>query len=82
MGKHQTILSETLKPKQPEFRKSVSETRRYKQIVDVLKDELALSVLSFAAFLAHQYESYLLTFQSEEPRIHLLYNSMSALLTS
>ena len=69
-------------PKQPEFKKSVSETRRYKQIVNVLKDELALSVLSFAAFLAHQYESYLLTFQSEEPRIHLLYNSMSTLLTS
>ena len=69
-------------PKQKEFKRSISETKRYKQIVELLKDDLAVLFMSFAAFLAHQYESYLLTFQSEEPRIHMLYNGMGSLLSS
>lgn len=71
----------TFLPKQKEFKQSIKETKRYKQIVEVLKDELALPYLSFTSFLANQYEGYLLKFQSEEPLIHMLHSGMSNLLT-
>ena len=69
-------------PKQKEFKQSVMGTKRYTQIIEVLQDDLALAYLSFAAFLSHQYESYLRNFQSEEPLIHMLYTGMTSLLTS
>ena len=57
----------TFFPKQKECKQTIKETKRYNQIVEVFEDELALSYLSFVTFLAHQYENYLLKFQSEEP---------------
>lgn len=69
-------------PKQKEFKKSVSPTKRYKQIVEILQDDLSLPYLSFVAFLSHQYEYFLLKFQSEEPLIHVLFNGMESLITA
>ena len=41
-----------------------------------------LPYLAFVIFLSNEYESYLLTFQSEKPLIHFLFHVMSTLLTN
>ena len=71
----------TFIPKQKEFKQTIKETKRYKQIVEVFENELTLPYLSFVTFLAHRYENYSLKFQSEEPLIHMLHSGMSSLLT-
>ena len=67
--------------KQKEFKQTIKETKRYKQIAEVFENELTLPYLSFVTFLAHRYEHYSLKFQSEEPLIHMLHSGMSSLLT-
>ena len=69
----------TFFPKQKEFKQTIREAKRYKQIVGVFENELALPYLSFVTFLAHRYENYLLKFQSEEPLIHMLHSDMNSL---
>lgn len=72
----------TFLPKQKEFKKSGKETKRYKNIVERLNDEMTLPYLAFVVSLSNEYESYLLTFQSEKPLIHMLFHGMSTLLTN
>ena len=69
-------------PKQKEFKSSIRETKRYKNIRTCLDDEMTLPYLSFVVFLAHEYESFLLTFQTGKPLIHMLYHGMSTLLSN
>ena len=38
--------------------------------------------LSFTVFLPHQYEAFLVTFQSGKPLIHMLFHGMMSLLTN
>ena len=76
----------TFLSKQKEFKQTIKETKRYRQIVEVFENELALPYLSFFIFLAHTYESYLLQFQSEELlhftwTVHMLHSGISSLLT-
>ena len=42
---------------------------------------LLLLYLSYVVFLANEYESFLLTFQTEKPLVHMLFYGMSTLLT-
>ena len=71
----------TFLPMQEEFKQTIKETKRYKQILEVFENEMTLPYLSFVTFLPHRYEIYLLKFQSEEPLIHMLHLDMSSLLT-
>ena len=69
-------------PKQKEFKSSIRETKRYKNIRTCLDDEMTLPYLSFVVFLAHEYVSFLLTFQTGKPLIHMLYHGTSTLLSN
>ena len=51
-------------PKKKKFKRSIKGTRWYESIVECLKDNMTLPYLSFTVFLAHQYETFLVTFQS------------------
>ena len=53
---------------------------RYKQIVENLKSEQTLSYLSFGSFVAQESERFLISCQSSEPLIHILYEGMCTLL--
>ena len=69
-------------PKQKEFKKYVKDTKRYKNIVERLKDEMTLPYLAFVVIVSNEYESYFITFQSEKPLIHMVFHGMSTLLTN
>ena len=71
----------TFLPKQKEFKQTIKEKKRYKQIIEVFENELALPYLSFVTFLTRGYERYLLKFHSEEPLIHVRHSGMSSLLS-
>lgn len=49
---------------------------------DILKNDMAEAYLSFCAFYAEAFESFLLEFQFDQPMIHKLYVGMLALLTN
>ena len=49
---------------------------------DILKNDMAEAYLSFCAFCAEAFESFLLKFQFDQPMIHKLYVGMLALLTN
>ena len=42
----------------------IKETKRYKNLIELLKDDLTLPYLAFSIFLAHEYEAFLLMFQT------------------
>ena len=64
-------------PKQKEFKSSIKDIKRYKNIIECLNDDLTLLYLSYVVFLANEYESFLLTFQTENPLNHMLSYGMS-----
>ena len=68
-------------PKQSNFRSSVANTDRYKRISEALRDPLTEAYVSFCAYSATEFEDFLLSFQSDEPKIHLLYPSMCKLVS-
>ena len=47
-----------------------------------LNDPLTPPYLAFVVFLSNHYETFLITFQSEKPLIHQLFNGMSTLPTN
>ena len=61
-------------PKQKEFNRSIKGTQRYENIVECFKNNMTLPYLPFITFVAHQYETFLLTFQLEKPLIHMLFH--------
>ena len=69
-------------PKQKKFKKYVKNTKHLKSIVECLNDEIILPYIAFVVFLSTECESYLLTFQSEKPLIHMLIHCMSTLLNN
>ena len=69
-------------PKQKEFKSSIKDTKRYKNIIECLNDDLTLMFLPYVVILANEYESFLLPFQTEKPLIHMLFYGMSTLLTN
>ena len=67
-------------PKQKNFKKEIKETSRYKRIVANLKSEETVPTLAFVSFIAQEFEKILIPFQTSEPLIHILYESMCTLL--
>ena len=69
-------------PKEKNFKHHIKPTERYKRIETALKDPLTEGYIAFCAFSAGDFESFLLPFQSNEPKIHLLYPAMCKLISS
>ena len=69
-------------PKDKDTFYAVKKTDRYERIVQALQDEFTLAYVSFCAFVTCDFENFLLPFQSEEPKIHILYAEMCKLLKS
>ena len=67
-------------PKQKNFKATIKETSRYKQIIEVIQSDLAQHYLAFRAFSSEDFKEFFLKFQSEQPMIHLLYSSMEKLV--
>ena len=67
-------------PKQNNFKSEISKTHRYIRIKKALSEHLIEAYISFCAFTAHAFESFLLPLQTGEPMIHQLYPSMCKLL--
>ena len=63
-------------PEQKEFKRSIKGTKQYESIAECVKDNMTLPYLFFTVFLAHQYETFLVTFQSEKPFIHMLLTNL------
>ena len=70
----------TFLPNTSSFKASVKKSPRYENICKVLKDDTALCFLSFVAYFATDFESFLTKFQSMKPLIHTLYEEMGTLL--
>ena len=68
-------------PKENLFRQNILPTDRYRYIRDSLNDKTTEGYIAFAAFVSHEFESFLIPFQSSEPMIHLLYPEMCKFLT-
>ena len=67
-------------PKQKDAIRKIKETARYQRISEVLEDSITSAYVSFCAFVARDFEMFLLPFQSNRPMIHLLYPEMQSLL--
>lgn len=71
----------TFLPKSKEFRQ-LQKSERYQNITARLKNPLTEFYISFTAFVTNEFESFLLPFQSDEPKIHLLYPGMCKLVST
>ena len=69
-------------PQQSNFKHAVATTARYKRICAALQNPLSLAYISFCAFSAEAFEDFLVPFQSDEPKVHLLYPSMCKLISN
>ena len=67
-------------PKESNFKSTVANTDRYKTICAALQDPLTEAYMSFCAYSTTVFEDFL-KFQSDEPRIYLLYSSMCKLVS-
>ena len=67
-------------PKQSNFKSEIAKTYRYIRIKKALEKPLTEAYVSFCAFTAHDFESFLLPLQTGEPMIHQLFPSMCKLL--
>ena len=68
-------------PKQKGF-KQLQKTDRYQRITKLLKDPLTQFYIAFCAFSANEFHDFLVPFQSNEPKIHLLFPSICKLVSS
>ena len=62
------------------FKANVEKSKRYERICESLNDDSTLCYLSFIAYFASDFESFLTKFQSLKPLIHILYEEMETLL--
>ena len=69
-------------PKEKNFRSTVEKTDRYKRICKYLNDPLVEAALSFCGYIANDFEEFLKPFQSNEPKIHLMYPAMCQLVAN
>ena len=70
----------TYLPRQKNFKHDIQNTQRYTRIKTALTNPLMEAYVAFCAFIAHDFESFLIPFQTSEPMIHLLHPSLSNLL--
>ena len=66
-------------PTQKTFKQTVKKATRYQSIKNALESDSARIYISFLVFAASLFEKFLLTFQCEEPLIHLLFSKMCEL---
>ena len=69
-------------PRQKNFKREVEKTQRYNRVKAALKEPLMEAYVSFVAFLAHDFEEFLIPFQTVEPMIHLLYPALCRLMNA
>ena len=69
----------TYLPCQKNFKHDIQNTLRYTRIKTALTNPLMEAYVAFCAFIAHDFESFLIPFQTSEPMIHL-HPSLSNLL--
>jgi hypothetical protein len=69
-------------PKQKNFKREVEKTQRYLRIKTALSDNITEAYVSFVAFVAHDFQEFLVPFQSTEPMIHLLCPSLCKLMST
>ena len=67
-------------PKQSNFKSEIAKTYRYIRIKKALEKPLTEAYVSFCAFTAHDFESFLLPLEKGQPMIHQLFPSMCKLL--
>ena len=66
-------------PTQKTLKQTFKKTIRYQSIKNALESDSTRIYLSFLVFAASLFEKFLLTFQYEEPLIHLLFSKMCEL---
>ena len=67
-------------PKQSNFKSEIAKTYRYIRIKKALQKPLTEAYVSFCAFTAHDFDSFLLPLEKGQPMIHQLFPSMCKLL--
>ena len=67
-------------PKQKNFKREIEKTARYTHLKTCFADPTMESYVAFVAFVARDFEAFLLPFQSKDTMIHLLYPAMLSLL--
>lgn len=67
-------------PKERNFAREIANTARYKEIKRVLDDKLSQPYIAFAIYVAEWLEDFLVRFQSSQPLIHRLYESIGRLM--
>ena len=77
---------ETL-PKQKNFKRDIATSKlgvpnRYQRIAALLKSKVTVAYVAFVVHTAAPFKRFMLTFQTREPMIHLLYDEMIKLLKS
>ena len=70
----------TFLPTTSSFKANVENSSRYENICKRLNDDSTLCYLSFVAYFASDFESFLTKFQSMKPLIHILHEEMGTLL--
>ena len=60
-------------PQQKKFKNEVEKTQRYLRIKAALSEPIMESYVSFVAFVAHDFQEFLVPCKSTESMIHLLY---------
>ena len=67
-------------PKQKNFKREIENTARYTRLKTCFADPTMEAYGAFVAFVAQDFEAFLVPFQSKDPMIHLLYPAMLSLL--
>ena len=67
-------------PKQNNFKREIENTARYTRLKTCFADPTMEAYVIFVAFVAQDFEAFLVSFQSKDPMIHLLYPAMLSLL--
>ena len=74
VGEFKRISILNFLPKQKKIKMDILNTQRYCRIKDGLSDVLTEAYIAFSAFImSHDFESFLLPYQSGDPMIHMLY---------
>ena len=69
-------------PRQKTFKKVVADSKRYQRIKENLSSKYLLPYMHFVVFVAYDFRSFLLPFQSAKPMIHLLHIKQGKLFKS
>ena len=67
---------------QKNFKKEVEKTQKYLRIKTALNEPIIEAYVSFVAFMAHEFQEFLVPFQSTESMIHFLYPVLCRLMNA